>query len=49
MNYAFSTEWVLFLDADEVANDLFIEELREKVAEGRELAYWINYKNHFKH
>ena len=46
-NYPFRTEWVLFLDADEVLTDDFIRELRLAVVATEYVGYWIRYSNYF--
>jgi glycosyltransferase involved in cell wall biosynthesis len=48
LNYRFSTEWVLLLDADEFVNDKFLLQLQSKIQEGRYVAYWLNYRNYFR-
>ncbi|MEL6756023.1 MAG: glycosyltransferase family 2 protein [Pseudomonadota bacterium] len=45
--YAFTTEWVLFLDADEVVDDEFCDELLEKVETTTGVGFWISYTNYF--
>ena len=45
--YAFSTNWVLFLDADEVVDKSFCDELSIAVASGIHQAFWLNYTNYF--
>jgi glycosyltransferase involved in cell wall biosynthesis len=48
MNETFDTPWVLFLDADERVTPAFVAEVRAKLAAGgEEVAYWLNYTNHF--
>src|SRR5690554_5114472 len=46
-NYAFTTKWVLFLDADEYLTNPFKAELREKLKEPKFVGYWLNYTVHF--
>ena len=46
MTYVFSTEWVLFLDADEQLTDASIAEMRAKIS-GSYVGLWLNYTNHF--
>lgn len=46
-NIKLSHEWVLFLDADEVLTDEFINEIKEKIVDTVHQGFWINYKNHF--
>ena len=45
--YPFCTEWVLFLDADEVLTSDFVRELRVVIASTEYACYWIKYTNHF--
>jgi len=45
--YNFTTEWVLFLDADEEVTAEFVRELRQAVTSTEYVGYWINYTNHF--
>ena len=40
-------EWVLFIDADEVVDDRFCDEVAMAIASGRYSGYWLNYTNHF--
>ena len=40
-------EWVLFIDADEVVDDRFCDEVAMAIASGRYSGYWLNYSNHF--
>ena len=47
MNTSFVTPWVLFLDADEVLTDEFVQEVREKLTNTPHVGFWINYRNHF--
>jgi glycosyltransferase involved in cell wall biosynthesis len=47
LNYEFSTQWVLFLDADEQLTDEFLREMSVKIAEDRYVGFWMNYRNHF--
>jgi glycosyltransferase involved in cell wall biosynthesis len=46
-NHSFRTEWVLFLDADEVVTPEFIEELRQVIQQPRPNGYWVTYRNYF--
>ncbi|MCW2284284.1 glycosyltransferase involved in cell wall biosynthesis [Rhodoblastus acidophilus] len=47
LNYAFKTEWVLFIDADEIVSDAFVGEVSRAVREGAANAYWLRYTNVF--
>jgi glycosyltransferase involved in cell wall biosynthesis len=47
LNYKFSTNWVLFLDADEQLTDEFLEEISAKIGEDKYVGFWLNYRNHF--
>lgn len=46
-NYEFQTEWVLFLDADEFINPIFIEEVQQSVAVTSNVGFWLNFENYF--
>ncbi len=46
-NYAFTTDWVLFLDADEFVTERFVEELRRVLAETTCVGFWLNYERWF--
>ncbi|GHA85139.1 glycosyl transferase [Algimonas arctica] len=46
-NYEFQTEWVLFIDADEVVDINFCEELRQAIANTPHAGFWLNYTNYF--
>jgi glycosyltransferase involved in cell wall biosynthesis len=39
--------WVLFLDADEVVDDRFCDEVAAAIASAAHNGYWLNYTNHF--
>ena len=41
------TDWVLFLDADELINDAFCEEVKKAVTSGNHVGYWLNFHNWF--
>jgi glycosyltransferase involved in cell wall biosynthesis len=41
------TPWVLFLDADELLDEAFCEELRETLASTSHVGFWITYDNWF--
>lgn len=47
LNHPIRTEWVLFLDADELVDDRFCDEVAAAVAAGRHAGYWLSYTNHF--
>ena len=42
-----SCGWVLFLDADEVVNDEFCDEVARAVGSGDRDGFWLNYTNYF--
>ncbi len=46
-NLTIQSNWVLFLDADEVINDTFIKEMSEKINDENVNGYWLVYQNHF--
>jgi len=46
-NYSFTTEWVLFLDADEFVTEEFISEVRLALKNTSHVGFWLNYENHF--
>jgi glycosyltransferase involved in cell wall biosynthesis len=47
LNQRFSTEWVLFLDADEFVTDAFCDEVARAVTSGAYDGFWLNYRNYF--
>lgn len=47
LNFAFTTPWVLFLDADEKLTDAFIEEVRRTIDGTTHVGFWLNYTNYF--
>ena len=47
MNYTLSTDWVLFLDADEYVSDAFCDEVAAAIGRQPHAAYWLNYTNYF--
>ncbi len=47
INHALANEWVLFLDADEIVDDRFCDEVAGAIASGRHNGYWLNYTNYF--
>lgn len=46
-NHAFSTPWVLFLDADEFVAESFVEALRKTLLATSHSGFWLNYHNYF--
>lgn len=46
-NYAFQTDWVLFLDADEFVTDSFVDEMKLTIPLSEHCGYWLNFTNHF--
>lgn len=46
-NHAPSTEWVLFLDADELVDDAFCDELERVLPTTPHVGLWINYTSWF--
>lgn len=46
-NCNLQNEWVLFLDADEVVSEGFVDEVEEKIKNTEIDSYWINYSNYF--
>lgn len=42
-----ANEWVLFLDADEVVNDRFCDEVGAAINSGQHVGFWLNYTNYF--
>jgi glycosyltransferase involved in cell wall biosynthesis len=47
LNYNFSTDWVLFLDADEQLTDKFIAELGYLIFTTKHSGFWLLYNNYF--
>lgn len=47
LNHAPATPWVLFLDADELVDDAFCEEVARATADGAYDGFWLNYTNYF--
>jgi Glycosyltransferases involved in cell wall biogenesis len=45
--YSFPTEWVLFLDADEIITSKFRQELRHAIQSNNHAGYWIKFANYF--
>jgi len=46
-NYTIPTEWVLFLDADEIINDEFCNAVDEAISSGTHVGYWLTFHNWF--
>jgi glycosyltransferase involved in cell wall biosynthesis len=46
-NYSFTTEWVLFLDADEFVSSDFIQELQAAIQSTVHVGFWLNFSNYF--
>ena len=47
LNHRIETEWILFLDADELIGERFRDELVTAIADPAMAGYWIRYTNHF--
>jgi glycosyltransferase involved in cell wall biosynthesis len=46
-NYAFDTDWVMFLDADEFVSRAFIDEVQDAIQSTEHVGFRLNYENHF--
>ena len=46
-NYEFTTDWVLFLDADEFVSTAFIDEVKRSISNTKHVGFWLNFENHF--
>lgn len=46
-NVDFANAWILFLDADEIVTEAFLEELATALTGTRHVGFWLNYTNHF--
>ena len=46
-NYALSTKWILFIDADEYLTPAFKSELRSVLPNSKKDGYWLNYTVYF--
>ena len=46
-NHTFTSDWVLFLDADEFVTAAFIEELTRTLEDTQHVGFWLNFDNHF--
>lgn len=47
LNHKLANPWVLFLDADELVDDRFCDEVVTKIADSRYSGFWLNYTNYF--
>ncbi|RWP19307.1 MAG: glycosyltransferase family 2 protein [Mesorhizobium sp.] len=47
INHAITTPWVFFLDADEVVNDVFCDEVKARTASDEYVGFWLKYRNYF--
>lgn len=47
LNHPFKTEWVLFLDADELVDDAFCDAVAKAIRSDEYNGYWLNYTNYF--
>lgn len=46
-NYDFTTNWVFFLDADELVTEAFCHEIKKVLSDTSHSGFWLNYENHF--
>lgn len=46
-NYKFTTDWVLFLDADEIVTEDFIYQVKRAIQSDAINGYWLNFYNYF--
>lgn len=46
-NVSLKNDWVLFLDADEVVTQQFVDELTNSIQETDYVGFWLNYTNYF--
>jgi glycosyltransferase involved in cell wall biosynthesis len=46
-NCPIDTDWVLFLDADELIDAAFCDAVRAAIADTSHQGFWLNYTNHF--
>jgi len=46
-NYKFKYPWILFLDADEIMNSTFVEELKRVLPTTSHVGFWISFTNWF--
>lgn len=47
MNVDIKNDWVLFLDADEIVDDIFIEEIKNACKKTKHVGFWLSYDNYF--
>jgi glycosyltransferase involved in cell wall biosynthesis len=47
LNYRFNTEWVLFLDADEILDEAFCNELASTLRGTDKVGFWLHFSNYF--
>lgn len=47
LNHRFETEWLLFLDADEVVSEAFCDALAASLPNTQNAGFWLNYTNYF--
>lgn len=47
LNHAPATPWVMFLDADEIIDERFVDALAEAIEDDNLDGYWLTYTNHF--
>ncbi|MEL6687508.1 MAG: glycosyltransferase family 2 protein [Pseudomonadota bacterium] len=47
MNHTPDTPWVLFLDADEIVSDEFVNALENAIQDDSKAGYWLNYTLYF--
>jgi len=46
-NYNFTTDWILFLDADEIVTEDFKHEVANSIQDASINGYWLTYHNYF--
>ena len=46
-NYDFTTDWVLFLDADEFVSEAFIKEVKAVLRDTSHVGFWLHFDNYF--
>ena len=46
-NHEIETDWVLFLDADEMVNDRFCDEVERSIRDHGHVGYWLTFENRF--
>ncbi|RWC35138.1 MAG: glycosyltransferase family 2 protein [Mesorhizobium sp.] len=47
LNHKLTKPWVLFLDADELVDDAFCDEIAQKIEDGQHSGFWLSYTNYF--